>query len=108
MKFVGIMALVALIGFIIEVPMLIKLNTDVKTFIDRSLNLIVIAVPPALPAAVSCGVVFAINRLKNQKIFCISPPRVNIAGRISTFVFDKTGTLTEDGLSVLGFRCSYP
>ena len=79
MKFVGIMALVALIGFIIEVPMLIKLNTDVKTFIDRSLNLIVIAVPPALPAAVSCGVVFAINRLKNQKIFCISPPRVNIA-----------------------------
>ena len=82
MKFVGIMALVALIGFIIEVPMLIKLNTDVKTFIDRSLNLIVIAVPPALPAAVSCGVVFAINRLKNQKIFCISPPRVNIAGRI--------------------------
>jgi hypothetical protein len=90
MKFVGIMALVALIGFIIEVPMLIKLNTDVKTFIDRSLNLIVIAVPPALPAAVSCGVVFAINRLKNQKIFCISPPRVKMV-----FLFLDLDVLTH-------------
>lgn len=108
MKFVGIMAIVALIGFIFEVPMLIKLKVDAATFVDRSLNLLVIAVPPALPAAMSCGVVFAINRLKASKIFCISPPRVNIAGRISTFVFDKTGTLTEEGLSVLGYRCSYP
>ena len=63
-----------------------------------------IAVPPALPAAMSCGIVFAIQRLKNQKIFCISPPRVNLAGRVTTFVFDKTGTLTEDGLSVHGVR----
>jgi magnesium-transporting ATPase (P-type) len=30
--------------------------------------------------------------------------RINVAGRIKTFVFDKTGTLTEEGLSVLGFR----
>ena len=52
----------------------------------------------------SCGVVFALNRLKRQDIFCISPPRINMAGQISTFVFDKTGTLTEEGLSVLGFR----
>ena len=107
-KFVGIMALVALLGFIIEVPLMIKIHADTATFIDRSLNLLVIAVPPALPAAMSCGVVFALNRLKKQSIFCISPPRVNIAGQISTFVFDKTGTLTEEGLSVLGYRCSYP
>ena len=71
---------------------------------DRALDLITVTVPPALPAAMSCGIVFAINRLKKVDIFCISPPRINMAGQISTFVFDKTGTLTEEGLSVLGFR----
>jgi cation-transporting ATPase 13A3/4/5 len=68
--------------------------------------LITIAVPPALPAAMSCGMIFAINRLKKRNIFCISPPRINVAGHIETFVFDKTGTLTEEGLSVLGFRAA--
>ncbi len=107
MKFVAIMAIIAVIGFACIFPILILQDAGVSTLIDRSLNLIVIAVPPALPAAMSCGMVFAIQRLKNSKIFCISPPRVNIAGRVTCFVFDKTGTLTEDGLSVQGFRCSY-
>jgi cation-transporting ATPase 13A2 len=51
--------------------------------------------------------VFAIHRLRRQKIFCISPLRVNVAGTITTFVFDKTGTLTEDGLAVQGLRLSF-
>jgi cation-transporting ATPase 13A2 len=106
MKFVAIMALIAVVGFIAIFPILLLQNASVSTLIDRSLNLIVIAVPPALPAAMSCGMIFAIRRLKSQKIFCISPPRVNMAGRVTTFVFDKTGTLTEDGLSVQGFRPS--
>lgn len=50
------------------------------------------------------GIVFSISRLKKAKIYCISPPRVNMAGRVNLMVFDKTGTLTEDGLQVLGFR----
>ena len=72
--------------------------------IDRSLNLIATAVPPALPAAMTIGTIFSISRLKGHKIFCISPPRVNVSGRINLMVFDKTGTLTEDGLEVLGFK----
>jgi len=76
----------------------------VAIIVDRTLDLMTVTVPPALPAAMSCGIVFAINRLKKQNIFCISPPRVNMAGQIQTFVFDKTGTLTEEGLSVLGMR----
>jgi cation-transporting ATPase 13A3/4/5 len=44
------------------------------------------------------GIAFAIARLRAQKIYCIAPPRVNLAGRINIMVFDKTGTLTEDGL----------
>jgi cation-transporting P-type ATPase 13A2 len=60
--------------------------------------LITIAVPPALPAAMSIGVAFAVQRLRRAQIFCISPPRVNVSGMIQLMVFDKTGTLTEDGL----------
>ena len=46
----------------------------------------------------TAGTVFALSRLKQKKIYCISPPRVNVAGRVNLMVFDKTGTLTEDGL----------
>lgn len=58
------MALIAVVGFFAIIPSLIKNKSDPATFIDRSLNLIVIAVPPALPAAMSCGMIFAITRLK--------------------------------------------
>ena len=52
----------------------------------------------------TAGTAFALSRLKRRKIYCISPPRVNVAGRVNLMVFDKTGTLTEDGLQVFGFR----
>lgn len=71
----------------------------------RALDLITIVVPPALPATLSIGTSFAIGRLRRLGIYCISPNRVNIAGRINVVCFDKTGTLTEDGLDVLGARC---
>ena len=104
LRFVGIMAALAIIGFACVVPVMVNEGTATGILIDRSLDLLTICVPPALPAAMTCGVVFAINRLKEQKIFCISPNRVNVAGRISTYVFDKTGTITEDSLSVMGSR----
>jgi cation-transporting ATPase 13A3/4/5 len=98
------MALVAFTGFLISLPQMIKLKLGTVYIIDKSLNLVTITIPPALPAAMTCGTLFAIGRLKGYSIFCISPQRINVAGRIKTFVFDKTGTLTEEGLSVLGFR----
>jgi cation-transporting ATPase 13A3/4/5 len=52
---------------------------------------ITIAVPPALPAALSAGLVYAQNRLKKANIFCISPRSINICGSINTVVFDKVG-----------------
>lgn len=104
LKFVGIMALVAIFGFCCAVPAMLASSSSVGILVDRSLDLLTICVPPALPAAMTCGVVFAINRLKEEKIFCISPSRVNVAGRVSTYVFDKTGTITEDSLSVMGSR----
>ena len=92
------MGLLAVIGFLGTLPFMLDQGYDTAAIIDRSLDLLTITVPPALPAAMTIGTVFAINRLKKKKIYCISPPRINVSGRVNLMVFDKTGTLTEDGL----------
>lgn len=46
-------------------------------------------VPPALPAAMTVGTVYSQNRLKKIGIYCISPPRINISGKIKLACFDK-------------------
>ena len=60
MTFVGIMALVSIIGFISLLPELLKQGMETEKIVDKSLDLITIAVPPALPATMSVGVSFAI------------------------------------------------
>ncbi len=55
----------------------------------RALDIITIVVPPALPAAMTVGVVYAQTRLKKQGIFCISPQRINICGKLKLICFDK-------------------
>ncbi|CAJ0968731.1 unnamed protein product [Ranitomeya imitator] len=54
------------------------------------------------PAAMTVGTIYAQSRLKKKGIFCISPPRINVSGKIKMVCFDKTGTLTEEGLDVWG------
>ena len=53
----------------------------------RALDLITIVVPPALPATMAVGISFSISRLRKAGIYCISPPRVNICGKIEVFFF---------------------
>ena len=65
-------------------------------------DLITIVIPPALPAAITIGSLYAENRLKRKGIFCISPRTINVSGSINCVCFDKTGTLTEDGLDLMG------
>lgn len=60
-----------------------------KELIIRSLDIVTIAVPPALPAAITTGTIYAQRRLKRQGVFCISPPRINICAKVSVFCFDK-------------------
>lgn len=72
--------------------------------VQKTGDLVTIAVPPTLPAAMTIGTSFSLWRLRKKGIFCISPPRVNVSGRVNVMVLDKTGTLTEDGLQVYGFR----
>ncbi|KAH7579776.1 hypothetical protein B1J92_M11308g [Nakaseomyces glabratus] len=105
-KYIGFMAIIAVFGFSISCINFIKLGLDKRTMILRALDIITIVVPPALPATLTIGTSFALNRLKEKGIFCIAPTRVNIGGKIDVMCFDKTGTLTEDGLDVLGVRVS--
>ena len=70
--------------------------------IIRALDIVTIVVPPALPAAMTVGTVYAQSRLRAKSIYCISPPRINVSGKLKLVCFDKTGTLTEDGLDLWG------
>ncbi|XWW96637.1 hypothetical protein V2A60_004614 [Cordyceps javanica] len=98
------MAGIALVGFIASFINFIHLKMAWHLIIVRALDLITIVVPPALPATLTIGTNFALSRLKGKHIFCISPQRVTVGGKLDIMCFDKTGTLTEDGLDVLGVR----
>lgn len=67
-----------------------------KRVIIRALDIITIVVPPALPAAMTVGTVYAQGRLKKQGIFCISPPRINVCGKLKLICFDKVWLKVED------------
>ncbi|XP_059383849.1 polyamine-transporting ATPase 13A2-like [Carassius carassius] len=102
MKFLLFLGIVALVGTIYSIVILSKSNTTWQELVIRSLDIVTIIVPPALPAAITTATIYAQNRLKRHGVFCISPPRINICGKTSLFCFDKTGTLTEEGLDVWG------
>ncbi|KAM8850920.1 polyamine-transporting ATPase 13A3-like isoform 4-T4 [Spinachia spinachia] len=95
---------VAGIGFIYTIILSIMNKVPAKTIITESLDIITITVPPALPAAMTAGIVYAQRRLKRVGIFCISPQRINMCGQLNLVCFDKTGTLTEDGLDLWGVQ----
>ncbi|CAJ1055363.1 cation-transporting ATPase 13A2 isoform X1 [Xyrichtys novacula] len=101
-RFLFILGTVAFFGTIYSFVVLFKSCATWLELVIRSLDIVTIAVPPALPAAITTGTIYAQHRLKIRGIFCISPPRINICGKISLFCFDKTGTLTEEGLDVWG------
>lgn len=103
-RYISVMAAVAGLGFIASFVNFVRLGLAWHLIIIRALDLITIVIPPALPATLTIGTNFALSRLKKKNIFCISPQRVNVGGKLDVICFDKTGTLTEDGLDVLGVR----
>ncbi|PPQ70563.1 hypothetical protein CVT24_000052 [Panaeolus cyanescens] len=103
-RFIMVLAGIAIVGFCFSAVEFIRIGLPWHTILVRALDLITVVVPPALPATLSIGTSFAISRLRKLGIFCISPSRINIAGKVNVCCFDKTGTLTEDGLDILGVR----
>ncbi|CDW88269.1 atpase type 13a2 isoform 3 [Stylonychia lemnae] len=94
----------AIIGYCSAIKALQDDEYEPKDFVLNFLDCITVTVPPILATVMTVGTGFSMMRLRRLKIYCISPPRVNVSGRVSIMVLDKTGTLTEDGLQVLGFR----
>lgn len=70
------------------------LQVPAQTIIIESLDIITITVPPALPAAMTVGIVYAQRRLKRVGIFCISPQRINMCGQLNLVCFDKVEQLS--------------
>ncbi|KAJ1828260.1 hypothetical protein LPJ56_001215 [Coemansia sp. RSA 2599] len=101
-RFIGVLAIVALVGFIINTVNLHRLGVSTSRIVQRAFDLITVVIPPALPACMSIGVAFAASRLRKKSIFTISPSKINVASKVAAVCFDKTGTLTEDGLDLLG------
>ncbi|XP_067135082.1 polyamine-transporting ATPase 13A3 isoform X1 [Centruroides vittatus] len=101
-KFICCLAGFAIIGFVYTVVLKTQRGVPAGDIALRALDLITIIIPPALPAAMTIGIVFAQQRLKKRQIYCISPRCINISGCINCVCFDKTGTLTEEGLDLWG------
>lgn len=97
-KFVLMLFGTAVLGMTFCIYLYVSRHADVETILLRTLDIVTIVVPPALPAAMTAGTVYSQNRLSKLGIFCISPPRINVCGKVKLVAFDKTGTLTEDGL----------
>ncbi|OMJ77375.1 hypothetical protein SteCoe_23073 [Stentor coeruleus] len=98
--FVACMFGMALIGFFIAIKPLKEGGYAPGDIAIKLLDLITIAVPPALPLTMSIGVGYSMGRLKKKLINCISQPAINSSGRVSVICFDKTGTLTKDEMSL--------
>ncbi|XP_072474978.1 probable cation-transporting ATPase 13A4 isoform X2 [Notamacropus eugenii] len=92
----------ATIGMIYTICVYVLSGEPAEDVVKKALDVITIAVPPALPAALTTGIIYAQRRLKKHGIFCISPQRINICGQLNLICFDKTGTLTKDGLDLWG------
>jgi cation-transporting ATPase 13A3/4/5 len=105
--FIGALFIVALVGFAVNVKALLDFGASAARIVQRGCDMVTIVVPPALPLALTVGTAYAVLALKKEKILCISPTRVNLAGKVNCFCFDKTGTLTTEGLEFAGVRlCS--
>ncbi|XP_024605626.1 cation-transporting ATPase 13A2 isoform X4 [Neophocaena asiaeorientalis asiaeorientalis] len=101
-KFVAALSVLALLGTIYSIFILHRNHVPLDEIVIRALDLVTVAVPPALPAAMTVCTLYAQNRLRSQGVFCTHPMRINLGGKLRLVCFDKTGTLTEDGLDVMG------
>ncbi|RMX43708.1 hypothetical protein pdam_00006345 [Pocillopora damicornis] len=89
MRFIGLMTILAMVGFSYSVYISVVNGMSVGKILVRSLDIITIAVPPALPAAMSVGIVYALQRLKKKQIYCINPSRISVCGKLKLICFDK-------------------
>uniref|UniRef100_A0A0N4Z3V8 Cation-transporting ATPase n=1 Tax=Parastrongyloides trichosuri TaxID=131310 RepID=A0A0N4Z3V8_PARTI len=108
LKFVAFLFCVAMLGFTYTIILMALRKAPFGKILVRALDIITVVVPPALPAAMTIGMISATRRLKQSKIHCIAQEVINTCGILNVCAFDKTGTLTEDGLAFSGVRPVFP
>lgn len=102
LKFIAVM-LVACMGlFAWAAVVLSHIGAPPTRIFVRFLDMITVAVPPALPACLTIATVFSIGRLRKRGVFVTGPHTITVAGQLDVVCFDKTGTLTEQGLELQG------
>lgn len=67
-------------------------NINALDILIKAVDVITIAVPPALPAAMTVGKLYAVYRLKKNQIFCINSRVINVSGSVDCICFDKVRT----------------
>lgn len=102
LRFIAMMLAVCLLLYTWSATTLASVGAGWVMLVVRLLDMVTIAVPPALPACLTIAIVFSINRLKKQGIYVTGADRIPMAGQLDVMCFDKTGTLTEQGLDLLG------
>ncbi len=98
------LAVISIVGFCICVPTFMSQKLTLRVLIENLFDLITVAVPPILPAAMSIGTSLAIQRLRSKGIYCISPAKVAVAGKVSIVCIDTMGTLVEEECGFVGYR----
>ncbi|KAL5242619.1 hypothetical protein ACI65C_010029 [Semiaphis heraclei] len=101
-RFIWILAAVATSGSIYTAVSKASRGLTVFDILVKSLDLFTIVIPPALPAAMTVGRLYALRRLQKHHLSCMNTRVINVCGSIDCICFDKTGTLTEDGLDMWG------
>ncbi|KAG7296978.1 hypothetical protein JYU34_019897 [Plutella xylostella] len=101
-KFILILTAIAILGLAYTVALKAYRSISPGDITLKALDIITIVVPPALPAAMTVGRLYAVSRLKRARVACLNTRAVNVSGSLDCMCFDKTGTLTEDGLAMWG------
>ncbi|KAI3436891.1 hypothetical protein D9Q98_006299 [Chlorella vulgaris] len=102
LRFIAVMLLLGLAFYAADVVALASYGAGAGFILLKYLDMITIAVPPALPACLTVATAIAIARLQRHDIFVSNPAAVTLAGHLNVLCFDKTGTLTEPGLDLQG------
>lgn len=102
LKFIIVMLCACMGLFVWAAIVLARIGAPPGRIFVRFLDMITVAVPPALPACLTIATVFSIGRLRKRGVFVTGPHTITVAGQLDVICFDKTGTLTEQGLELQG------
>lgn len=92
--------------FIWAAVVLGRMGANPGRIVVRFLDMITVAVPPALPACLTIAMVFSISRLRQIGIFVTGPHTITVAGQLDAICFDKTGALGLQDSRPWGSRAS--